>query len=231
MPIRIAPSILAADFLHLDKEIEMLNTYADIIHLDVMDGTFVSNISFGFSVLEPVSKIARIPMDAHLMIVHPEKYIERIAALGIQMISVHLESIRQQGDDPSEMLKYIRSLGCQAGLAFNPDVPVEESYPYLKDCDYVLAMSVRAGFGGQNIDPNIYSRVKTLKAEIERQGLTTPVEIDGGVTILNAAELADAGVDIFVAGSTVFKATDPASVIAFLRGAGRVPLQEYNSAL
>lgn len=231
MPIRIAPSILAADFLHLDKEIEMLNTYADIIHLDVMDGSFVPNISFGFSVLEPVSKIARIPMDAHLMIVHPEKYIKRIAALGIQMISVHLEAILQQGDDPSEMLNSIRSLGCQAGLAFNPDVPVEECYPYLKDCDYVLAMSVRAGFGGQNIDPNIYSRVKTLKAEIERQGLTTPVEIDGGVTILNAPELAEAGVDIFVAGSTVFKATDPASVIAFLRGAGQVPLQEYNSAL
>lgn len=224
MQLQIAPSILAADFLKLEKDIELINDYADIIHLDIMDGTLVPNISFGFSVVEPVSKIARKPMDVHLMIVHPEKYVKRFADLGVQMISFHLEALLAQGDNPSDLLKYIKSLGVKAGLAFNPDIPVEACFPYLADCDYVLAMSVQAGFGGQKIDPAIGDRVKALKNEIARQGLDIPVEIDGGVTMLNIAELAEAGVDIAVAGSTVFKATDPKAVIAYLQSAGQTAL-------
>ena len=224
MSLQVAPSILSADFLHLGDDIRMLNRHADIIHLDVMDGTFVPNISFGFSVIEPVLRIAEIPTDAHLMIIHPEKYIERFCRLGVTMLSFHLEAALEEGSDPAGVLRMIRSFGVRAGLAFNPGVPVEDCFPYLADCDYVLAMSVQAGFGGQKIDPNIADRVRRLKAEIRRRGLEVLVEIDGGVTVENAPALAEAGVDIFVAGSTVFKAQDPPAVIRSLRAAAPAAL-------
>ena len=206
--------MLAADFLHLEKDVETVNKYADIFHLDVMDGVFVPNISFGFPVIEAIAKKAEKPMDVHLMIVEPEKYAERFAKVGASMISFHLNATA----DPEGLLKQIRSWGVKAGLVINPDIPVENLYPYLKDADYVLLMSVFAGFGGQKFIEATYERIRTLKAEIERQGLDIKIEVDGGVSASNAAALAKAGAEIFVAGSAVFKAENPAEVIAAMRG-------------
>lgn len=206
--------MLAADFLHLEKDIETVNRYADIFHLDVMDGAFVPNISFGFPVIEAIASKAEKPMDVHLMIIEPEKYVDRFAALGAEMISFHLNASK----DPAALLKHIRSLGVKAGLVINPDIPVEELFPFLLDADYVLLMSVFAGFGGQKFIEATYDRIRTLKAEIGRQGLDIKIEVDGGVSASNAAALAEAGAEIFVAGSAVFKAEDPAAVIAAMRG-------------
>ena len=206
--------MLAADFLHLEKDVETVNRYADIFHLDVMDGVFVPNISFGFPVIEAIASQAQKPMDVHLMIVEPEKYVDRFAQVGASMISFHLNA----SSDPEALLKHIRSLGIKAGLVINPDIPVEDLFPYLKDADYVLLMSVFAGFGGQKFIEATYERIRTLKAEIQRQGLDIKIEVDGGVSASNAAALAEAGAEIFVAGSAVFKSDDPESVIKAMRG-------------
>lgn len=206
--------MLAADFLRLEKDVDTVNRYADIFHLDVMDGVFVPNISFGFPVIEAIAKKAEKPMDVHLMIVEPEKYVDRFAKLGASMISFHLNATK----DPKAVLDQIHSYGIKAGLVINPDIPVENLYPYLKDADYVLLMSVYAGFGGQKFIEDTYDRIRTLRAEIERQGLRVPIQVDGGVSPANAAALAEAGAEIFVAGSAVFKAADPAEVINSLRG-------------
>ena len=212
--IQIAPSMLAADFLHLEKDVDTVNRYADIFHLDVMDGVFVPNISFGFPVIEAIAQKAEKPMDVHLMIVEPEKYAERFAKVGASMISFHLNASK----DPSALLNQIRSWGVKPGLVINPDIPVEDLFPYLKDADYVLLMSVFAGFGGQKFIEDTYDRIRTLKAEIERQGLDVKIEVDGGVSAANAAALAKAGAEIFVAGSAVFKSDNPAAVINAMRG-------------
>ena len=211
--IQIAPSILAADFLHLEKDVEIVNRYADIFHLDVMDGVFVPNISFGFPVIEAIAKKAEKPLDVHLMIVEPEKYAERFAKVGASMISFHLNAT----ENPVSLLKSIRSWGLKAGLVINPDIPVENLFPYLKDADYVLLMSVFAGFGGQKFIEATYDRIPTLKAEIDRQGLDIKIEVDGGVSPSNAKALAEAGAEIFVAGSAVFRSEDPAAVIAAMK--------------
>ena len=212
--ILIAPSMLSADFLHLEKDVEMVNEYADIFHLDIMEGTFVTNISYGFPVVEAIASIARKPLDVHLMIVNPENYIERFAKLGTEMLSFHLNAT----DDPAEALRTIRNLGMKAGLVINPDIPVESLYPYLDLCDYVLLMSVFAGFGGQKFIEATYDRIRTLKAEIQGRGLDVKIEVDGGVSPANAKALIEAGAEILVAGSAVFKAEDPAEVVAAMRG-------------
>ena len=206
--------MLAADFLHLEKDVETVNRHADLFHLDVMDGIFVPNISFGFPVIEAIASKATKPLDVHLMIVEPERYVERFAKVGAEMISFHLNATK----DPSAVLKQIRSLGLKAGLVINPDIPVEDLFPYLKEADFILLMSVFAGFGGQKFIETTYERIRTLKAEIERQGLTLPIQIDGGVSSENAKALAEAGAEIFVAGSAVFKAEDPSAVISAMRG-------------
>ena len=212
--IQIAPSMLAADFLHLDKDVEIVNENADLFHLDIMDGVFVPNISYGFPVVEAIATVARKPMDAHLMIVQPEKYIERFARIGVSMLSFHLNAT----DKPAQTLLHIRETGMKAGLVINPDMPVESLYPYLHLCDYIILMSVYAGFGGQKFIDDTFGRIRTLKAEIDRQGLPVQIEVDGGVCPANAKALVDAGAEILVAGSAVFKAEDPAAVIASMRG-------------
>lgn len=211
--IQIAPSMLAADFLHLEKDVQLVNKYADLFHLDIMDGIFVPNISYGFPVVEAISKIAEKPLDVHLMIINPENYIERFAKVGTAMLSFHLNAT----DKPAEALQQIRENGMKAGLVINPDLPVESLFPYLHLCDYVLLMSVFAGFGGQKFIEDTYERIRILKAEIERQGLDISIEVDGGVSPENAHALIAAGAEILVAGSAVFKAEDPSEVIASMR--------------
>ncbi len=211
--IQIAPSMLAADFLHLEKDVELVNEYADIFHLDIMDGTFVPNISFGFPVVEAIAKKASRPLDAHLMIVHPEKYVERFAKAGAEYLSFHLNAV----DNPGQVLAQIRAAGLKPGIAINPDIPVDSLYPYLGQCDYVVLMSVFAGFGGQKFIEATYDRLVQLKAEIVRQGANCLIQVDGGVSADNASRLAALGADILVAGSAVFKAEDPAAVIAAMK--------------
>ena len=211
--VQIAPSMLAADFLHLEKDVQLVNTHADLFHLDIMDGTFVPNISYGFPIVEAIASIAEKPLDVHLMIVHPEKYIERFARLGTAMLSFHLNAT----DKPAQALLHIRETGMKAGLVINPDMPVEALYPYLHLCDYVILMSVFAGFGGQRFIEDTYGRIRTLKAEVERLGLDVKIEVDGGVCPANAKALIDAGAEILVAGSAVFKAEDPSEIIKAMR--------------
>ena len=210
---KIAPSMLAADFLHLEKDIRIVNENADLFHLDIMDGVFVPNISYGFPVVEAIAGIAEKPMDVHLMIVHPEKYIERFARNGVKMLSFHLNAT----DKPAQALLHIRETGMKAGLVINPDMPVESLYPYLHLCDYIILMSVYAGFGGQKFIEETYDRIRTLKAEIDRQALNVKIEIDGGVCPDNAPKLIAAGADILVAGSAVFNSDNPAEVINSLK--------------
>lgn len=205
--------MLAADFLHLEKDVQLVNRYADLFHLDIMDGIFVPNISYGFPVVEAISKIAEKPLDVHLMIINPENYIEKFAKVGTAMLSFHLNAT----DKPAEALQLIHENGMKAGLVINPDLPVESLFPYLHLCDYVLLMSVFAGFGGQKFIEDTYDRIRTLKAEIERQGLDIKIEVDGGVSPKNAQALIAAGAEILVAGSAVFKAEDPSVVIASMR--------------
>ena len=214
----LAPSILSADFLHLEKDIRLVNAHADIIHFDVMDGTLVPNISFGFPVLDAVARIAEKPMDAHLMIINPDKYFERCAKAGVSMLSFHLEAAGKARKSPARLLDRVRSLGMKAGLAINPDIPVEDVFPYLAHADYILVMSVFAGFGGQKLIPATFERVKAVKAEIQRRGLDCLVQIDGGADESNAVSLFEAGVDIVVAGSAVFKSADPVATISAMKG-------------
>ena len=206
--------MLAADFLHLEKDVEFVNEYADMFHLDIMDGTFVPNISFGFPIVEAIARKASRPLDAHLMIVHPEKYVDRFAKVGVNMLSFHLNAV----DNPGQVLAQICAAGMKPGLAINPDIPVESLFPYLDQCHYVVLMSVFAGFGGQKFIEATYERLRILKAEIDRQGIECHIQIDGGVSAANAARLVECGADILVAGSAVFKAADPAAEVALIRG-------------
>lgn len=191
----------------------MVNKNADLIHIDVMDGSLVPNISFGFPVVEAIAKAVTVPMDVHLMIVNPDKYVERFAKTGAEMISFHLEAADQAGKDPRDIIAQIKSFGVKAGLVINPDIPVERLFPYIDDVDFFLIMSVFAGFGGQKFIPESIDRIKTLKAEMDRRGVVKDIEVDGGVSASNARILAEAGATILVAGSSVFKAESPAKAI------------------
>ena len=215
--VKIAPSILAADFLHLERDVNLVNDHADLLHFDVMDGCLVPNLSFGFPVMEAVAKIATIPLDVHLMIVNPDKYIERFAAAGASLISFHLEAADEAGKDVSEYIDLAKSCGVKAGVAIDPDVPVERLFPYIEKVDFFLIMSVFAGFGGQKFIEESIGRIAALKAEMDRIGIVKDIEVDGGVSAANAKALIDAGATMLVAGSSVFKAENPAQAIAGMR--------------
>ena len=210
----VSPSLLSADFSNLRSECEMINnSSAQWLHLDVMDGTFVPNLSFGFPVMEAVKKYCTKPLDVHLMIVHPEKYVERFVDAGAYSVGFHLEAV----DDPRPILDMIRKKGAKTCLTINPDIETERLFPYLKDVDMVLLMSVFAGYGGQKFIETTYDKLDTLKTEIQRQHLNTLIEIDGGVNLENAPLLYQHGADVLVAGSTVFKAADPIATIRQLQ--------------
>ena len=215
--VKIAPSILAGDFLHLEKDIRLLNEHADILHFDVMDGSLVPNLSFGFPIMEAVAPIATIPMDVHLMIVNPDKYIPRFAKAGASYISFHLEAADIAGKDVSEYISLTHDCGVKAGIAINPDIPVERLFPYLEEADFFLVMSVFDGFGGQTFIEDSIGWIATLKSEMSRRGISKDIEVDGGVSASNARVLAEAGATMLVAGSSVFKAEDPARAIAEMR--------------
>ena len=214
--MKVAPSILTADFLHLEKELKAIDKDSDYIHLDIMDGSLVPNISFGFPVIEAVAKAVSKPMDAHLMVVNPDKWFEKLASLGVQMVSFHLEA---SGRKTAENLQKAQKLGMKAGIAINPDVPVEKLYRYIGKADFFLIMSVFAGFGGQKFIYESLDRVGKLKAELLKKGSPALIEVDGGVGLSNAAALREAGADIVVAGSAVLGADDPAATIRALQEA------------
>ncbi len=216
MQLQIAPSLLSADFLKLGEDVRTLNAHADIIHLDVMDGVQVPNLSFGFSVTDAVAKVATIPLDAHLMICNPERYADRFIEGGVSMLSFHYEAA---GRGTARLLEHIRSKGVQAGVAIDPDVPVSKLFRFIGKADFILIMSVFAGFGGQKFIYESIDRIAELKAEIDRRGAATLIEVDGGVGTDNIAALREAGAGIFVAGSSVFKGGDPAGAIRALREA------------
>lgn len=216
-PVLIAPSILAADFLNLGRDIEMLNnSNADWIHVDVMDGNFVPNISFGMPLLEAVGKIAKKPLDVHLMITKPEKFLQQFKDLGANHISVHYEGSFHLH---STVMK-IKELGMKAGVVLNPHTPVHVLDAILPYADYILLMSVNPGFGGQRFIPGSVEKVKELRRLIDQQKLKTMIQVDGGINVENAPLLRDAGADILVAGSAVFNGTDPSIVINRLKGIG-----------
>ena len=211
----IAPSILSADFGHLERDVRMVNeSAAGWIHLDVMDGTFVPNISFGLPVSQAIAKVAEKPMDAHLMIVHPEKYVERFAALGIQYISVHIEAC----EDLSATLAQIHGAGAKAGIAINPETDDKLLKPYLKEADFILVMSVHPGFSGQSFIEGSVEKVARVREMIASSGADCFIEVDGGVGMQNIALLEEAGASVFVAGNAAFKAADPKAAIARLAG-------------
>ena len=213
--IKIAPSILSADFSKMGEEVRSLEeSGADLVHCDVMDGVFVNNITFGIKMVEDLRKITALPLDCHLMIVQPEKYVERFAAAGADIITVHYEACK---DNLASVLKLIRSTGKKCGAVINPDTPVEKIKDEILLCDMVLVMSVFPGFGGQKFIPSVLDKVREIRAVIDGSGKDIDLQIDGGITAENVAQAKAAGANVIVAGSAVFKAENRAEIIAKLK--------------
>ncbi len=213
--IKIAPSILSADFSKLGEEVRALECCgADIIHCDVMDGVFVNNITFGIKMIEDLRKITTLPLDCHLMIVNPEKYVERFAKAGADIIMVHYEACQ---NNLKEVLGLIRSAGIKCGAVINPDTPVEKIADVIPLCDMVLVMSVFPGFSGQKFIPEALDKLRQVRELIDKSGKDIDLQIDGGVTVENVQEIKAAGANVIVAGNTVFKAVNKEQVIAELR--------------
>ncbi|MEX0985841.1 MAG: ribulose-phosphate 3-epimerase [Bacteroidales bacterium] len=211
---QIAPSILNADFLHLSEVISMLNNSdADLIHLDIMDGVFVPNLSFGFPVISQIKTVAKKPLDVHLMIVEPERYLERYKEVGADILTIHYEACEKLG----ETLGKISGLGMKASVSLKPDTDVSVLAPYLEYLDMVLIMTVEPGYGGQSFMESSYERVQQLKEMIHSAGTGTLIEVDGGVGKDNLGKLKKAGADVFVIGTSIFQASDPTAMIKYLK--------------
>ena len=210
----IAPSVLAADFANLETEIRMINnSVADWIHVDIMDGVFVPNISMGIPVVNAIKKHAEKPLDVHLMIVQPERYVEAFKEAGADIISVHAEACPHL----HRTIQQIKSLGCKASVALNPHTPITQLEDIIHDLDMVCLMSVNPGFGGQKFIEHTYTRIQKLKALIQSSGSHALIEIDGGVSSENAKRLLDTGANVLVAGNFVFSAANPTEVIGELK--------------
>ena len=213
--VKIAPSILSADFAKMGEEVQSLEKCgADVIHCDVMDGVFVNNITFGIKMVEDIRKMTTLPLDCHLMIVQPEKYVERFAKAGADIITVHFEACQ---DNLKEVLALIKATGKKCGAVINPDTPVEKIKDVIPMCDMVLVMSVFPGFGGQKFIPEVLDKLREVRAIIDESGKDIDLEVDGGVTVENVEEIKAAGANLIVAGSTVFKASDRAEIIEKLK--------------
>lgn len=218
MSVIIAPSVLSADFLNLGRDVEMINkSAAGWFHVDVMDGRFVPNISFGLPIIKAIKKQAQKPLDVHLMIVEPEKYFEEFKNAGADILSVHYEASTHL----HRSLQAIKALGMKAGIAINPHTPVSLLSEVINDTDVVCMMSVNPGFGGQSFIANTLNKIKQLKQMIVEKSAATLIEIDGGVTLDNAATLIAAGADVLVAGNTVFSSADPTATIKALHASGK----------
>ena len=211
---KIAPSLLSADFLNLQRDVEMINNSdADWLHLDIMDGVFVPNISFGFPVLNALKDVCKKPMDVHLMIVEPQKFINEVAATGAYMMNVHYEACTHL----HRTITAIREAGMKAGVTLNPHTPVSLLQDIIQELDMVLLMSVNPGYGGQRFIEHSVEKVKELKKLVDRKGLSTLIEVDGGVNAETGKRLVDAGADVLVAGNYVFKSPDPVETIRQLK--------------
>ena len=212
--VKISPSVLACDFSKLGEELESIHKAgAEMAHLDVMDGMFVTNISFGLPVIESVRKVSSIFFDVHLMIEKPERYIDRFIDAGADLVTFHIEAT----DDVKGCIDIIKKRGKAAAVSVKPGTPVEEVYPYLEMCDMILVMTVEPGYGGQALIPECIEKVRKLRAEIAKRGLDVDVQVDGGVNEKNAATLVEAGANVLVAGSAVFKYADRKAAIDALR--------------
>jgi ribulose-phosphate 3-epimerase len=210
----IAPSILSADFANIQRDVEMINnSQADWFHIDIMDGVFVPNISFGFPVVKAIHKHAKKPLDVHLMIVDPDRYLTAFKEAGTHLLSVHIEASTHL----HRTIQAIKALNMKAGVAINPHTPIESLSEVIADIDLVCVMSVNPGFGGQKFIENTYQKIRTLKALIAAKHSSAKIEIDGGVSLENTLALIQAGADVLVAGNTVFSSPDPVKMIAELK--------------
>lgn len=215
MSIKIAPSLLAADFARLESEIKGIEDHVEWLHLDVMDGHFVSNISFGIPVIESVREVTDLYFDCHVMTTNPDSYLEDFARAGADLVSMHIEAI----PDPTGPAKRSRQVGLDFGLVINPITPFDGIAPFVELCDLVVVMSVEPGFGGQSFLPEVLPKVEAAREWVENRGLTADIQVDGGITPDNARMVADAGANVLVVGSAVFGADDPPSAVMEIRSA------------
>lgn len=214
-PPRIAPSILAADFARLGDEVAAIEPHVDMLHVDVMDGHFVPNISLGMPVIASLRKVTELPLDCHLMISNPEAYLEAMRDAGADLVTVHIEAV----PEPTAVASRARDLDLGFGLVVNPPTPFAGVEPFVEICDMLLIMSVHPGFGGQAFIPESLAKVEAARRFIDAAGLGTVIEIDGGIDIQNAVAAREAGAEVFVAGTAVFGAPDPVAAVTELRGA------------